>query len=109
AGLSLTVIRILPVAMSFVGAGLSRPTVWFAGWFGPRGLASIVFGLLVAESALPHDSTILQTVFATVAGSVVLHGVTAVWGADRYGRWYERASAGGADLAEGRDVGGPEV
>jgi len=109
AALSLTVIRMLPVAVSFAGAGLARPTVWFAGWFGPRGLASIVFGLLVAESALPHDSMILQAVFATVAVSVVLHGVTAVWGADRYGRWYERARADGVELAEGRDVGGPEV
>ena len=109
AALSLTVIRMLPVAASLVGTGLARPTLWFAGWFGPRGLASIVFGLLVAESALPNDSTILEAVFATVALSVVLHGVTAVWGADRYGRWYERASADGTELVEGRDIGGPEV
>ena len=109
AALSLTAIRMLPVAASLVGTGLARPTMWFAGWFGPRGLASIVFGLLVAESALPNDSTILEAVFATVALSVVLHGVTAVWGAERYGRWYERASADGAELVEGRDIGGPEV
>ena len=63
----------------------------------------------VAESALPHDPVILEAVFVTVAVSVVLHGVTAVWGADRYGRWYERAVADGADLAEGRDVGAPGV
>jgi NhaP-type Na+/H+ or K+/H+ antiporter len=107
--LSLTVIRMLPVAVSLIGAGLARPTVWFAGWFGPRGLASIVFGLLVAESALPHDSVILEAVFATVALSVILHGMTAVWGANRYGRWYERAVAERAGLAESRDVGAPEV
>jgi NhaP-type Na+/H+ or K+/H+ antiporter len=107
--LSLTLIRMLPVAVSLTGAGLARPTLWFAGWFGPRGLASIVFGLLVAESALPNDSVILEAVFATVAVSVVLHGVTAVWGADRYARWYERATAGGIDLVEGAEVGVPEM
>jgi NhaP-type Na+/H+ or K+/H+ antiporter len=107
--LSLTVIRILPVAVSLVRTGLARPTVWFAGWFGPRGLASIVFGLLVAHEALPNASVILEAVFVTVAVSVVAHGVTAVWGADRYGRWYERATADGAELAEGADVGEPEV
>jgi sodium/hydrogen antiporter len=109
AALSLTVIRMLPVAVSLTGAGLARPTLWFAGWFGPRGLASIVFGLLIAESALPNDSVILEAVFATVAVSVVVHGVTAVWGADRYSRWYERATAAGIDLVEGAEVGVPEV
>ena len=107
--LSLTVVRILPVAVSLLGTGLARPTVLFAGWFGPRGLASIVFGLLLAEEALPHGSLILQAVFVTVALSVLLHGATAVWGANRYGKWYEQATAAGRHLPESDDVGEPSV
>ena len=107
--LSLTVVRILPVAVSLLGTGMARPTVVFAGWFGPRGLASIVFGLLVAEEALPDGSAILQAVFVTVALSVVLHGATAVWGANRYGTWFEQAKASGRHLPENDDVGEPSV
>lgn len=107
--LSLTAVRILPVAASLLGTGLARPTVVFAGWFGPRGLASIVFGLLVAEESLPEGSVVLQAVFVTVALSVVLHGATAVWGANRYGRWYEQATASGRHLPESDDVGEPSV
>ena len=109
AALSLTVVRMLPVALSLLGTGLARPTLVFAGWFGPRGLASIVFGLLVAEEALPDGSVILQAVFVTVALSVVLHGATAVLGASRYGAWYEEATAAGRRLPEGDDVGHPRM
>jgi sodium/hydrogen antiporter len=105
---SLTLIRMVPVAISLVGSGLARPTVLFVGWFGPRGLASIVFGLFVAEEALPNGSVILDTVFVTVALSVILHGITAVWGAERYGRWYARAR-GGRSLAEAQDIGDVSV
>ena len=58
--LSLTVVRMLPVAMALVGARLSTPTVIFMGWFGPRGLASIVLGLvyLQQEANLPGEPTI---------------------------------------------------
>ena len=54
AALSLTVVRMLPVALSLLGTGLARPTLVLAGWFGPRGLASIVFGLLVAGEGAPR-------------------------------------------------------
>ena len=109
AALSLTVVRMLPVAVSLLGTGLARPTLVFAGWFGPRGLASIVFGLFVAEEALPDGSVVLQAVFVTVALSVVLHGATAVWGANRYGTWFERAAASGVPIPEGDDVSDPSV
>ena len=53
--LSLTVARMVPVALAFVGLRARRPTVAFVGWFGPRGLASIVFAIIVLEgAALPH-------------------------------------------------------
>jgi NhaP-type Na+/H+ or K+/H+ antiporter len=88
--LSLTVIRMLPVAVSLLGTGARRPTVRFLGWFGPRGLASIVFAvILIEEGGLPHDDTILVTVFLTIGLSVLAHGVSAAPLAERYARWWE--------------------
>ncbi len=87
--LSLTVIRMLPVALALLGTGARGPTTAFLGWFGPRGLASIVFALIVVqESHLPHLQTILVTTYATVGLSVLAHGLTASPLADRYARWY---------------------
>ena len=55
--LSLTLVRMLPVAVAMLGTGARPPTVAFLGWFGPRGLASIVFAVIVVEeSELPHES-----------------------------------------------------
>ena len=72
---------------------LARPTVAYIGWFGPRGLASIVFADLVATSGLPEQGLIVPVVMLTVGLSVVLHGVTAPWGARQYGSWYATAVA----------------
>jgi NhaP-type Na+/H+ or K+/H+ antiporter len=88
--LSLTVIRMLPVAISLIGTGARRPTVAFLGWFGPRGAASIVFALLVVEEGgLPGDEIILAAAFLTVALSVFAHGVTAAPLARRYADWLD--------------------
>lgn len=87
--LSLTIVRMVPVAASMVGTHPRPVTVGFVGWFGPRGLASIVFALdLVAESGLAEVPLIVTVVGLTVALSVLLHGLTAAPAADRYGRWY---------------------
>ena len=87
---SLTLVRMLPVALALIGAGTRRPTVGFLGWFGPRGLASIVFAILLAEeSDLPNEETILLTVFLTVGLSVLAHGLTAAPLAKRYASWFE--------------------
>jgi NhaP-type Na+/H+ or K+/H+ antiporter len=77
--LSLTLIRMLPVALSLYGTDLRGVSVLFAGWFGPRGLASIVLGLIVVEEAplLPGRGEIEAVVALTVLLSVLLHGVTA--------------------------------
>ncbi|MGI9521332.1 MAG: cation:proton antiporter [Hyphomicrobiaceae bacterium] len=89
--LSLTIIRMVPVALSLIGIGLSTPTVIFLGWFGPRGLASILFGLLVLEQ---HNSgttkTILTTAVLTIVLSVFAHGATAAPLAQWYARRAER-------------------
>jgi sodium/hydrogen antiporter len=88
--LSLTVVRLLPVALAMVGTGMRRMTVGFLGWFGPRGLASIVFVLLlVEETDLPQRPLLLAAVTLTVALSVYAHGLTAWPGANRYADWYD--------------------
>jgi sodium/hydrogen antiporter len=88
--LSLTVVRMVPVAIALIGSGAQRETVAFLGWFGPRGLASIVFAVIVVEEAnLAGASTILDTAYLTVGMSVLAHGVTAAPLAGRYARWYE--------------------
>lgn len=87
--LSLTVVRMAPVALSLVGLHARRPTVAFVGWFGPRGLASIVFAIILLEgSALPHVEVMVATVVITVGLSVFAHGVTALPLTDAYARWY---------------------
>ena len=77
--LSLTIIRMLPVAISLIGTKLDFDTVLFIGWFGPRGLASIVLALLALEElkVFPGDSTFISVVFITVLLSVFAHGFTA--------------------------------
>jgi len=86
--LSLTVVRMLPVAVALIGTGLSRASVLFMGWFGPRGLASIVLGLvyLEQEAHLPGESTIRLAVILTVIASVFAHGFTAATGIGLYAR-----------------------
>lgn len=86
---SLTVVRMVPVALAMLGSGARPPTLAFLGWFGPRGLASIVFAVIVIEeSSLPQEDLIVLVAFVTVGLSVLLHGLSAAPLADRYGRWY---------------------
>ena len=93
--LSLTLARMVPVAIALIGTGARRRTVDFLGWFGPRGLASIVFAvIIVEESNLPHLNTILVTTYAAVGLSVFAHGLTAAPLADRYAGWYESHPGG---------------
>jgi sodium/hydrogen antiporter len=88
--LSLTVVRMLPVAIAMIGTRAKLPTIAFLGWFGPRGLASIVFAVLVVEGAhLPGTDTILLAAYVTVGLSVFAHGVSATPLAGRYARWWE--------------------
>jgi NhaP-type Na+/H+ or K+/H+ antiporter len=89
--LSLTLVRMLPVAIAMLGSGARLATVAFLGWFGPRGLASIVFAVIVVEeSKLPHESVVVLTTYLTVGLSVLAHGVTAAPLAARYAEWHER-------------------
>jgi NhaP-type Na+/H+ or K+/H+ antiporter len=87
--LSLTVVRMAPVALAMLGTRARKPTVAFLGWFGPRGLASIVFAvILIDEADLPHVHVLLLAIAATVALSVYVHGLTASPLTERYVRWW---------------------
>lgn len=86
--LSLTAVRIVPVAAAMLGSHARAPTLGFLGWFGPRGLATVVFAVIVVEeSKLPHQRLISLVAYATVGLSVLLHGLSAAPLAARYGRW----------------------
>ncbi|WP_328342029.1 cation:proton antiporter [Streptomyces violaceus] len=98
--LSLTVVRMLPVALSLAGSGLALPTVAYIGWFGPRGLASVVFGLLLVEEHVPGVQLLGRVIAVTVALSILLHGMSAVVLAKRYGAWYRKAADGRPRLRE---------
>jgi sodium/hydrogen antiporter len=74
AGLSLTLIRMLPVFLALAGLGLSTKEKLFIGWFGPRGLASTVFGVMVLDAHLPDGYTLAATVVCTILISIVAHG-----------------------------------
>ncbi|MFH9891390.1 cation:proton antiporter [Streptomyces luteogriseus] len=102
--LSLTVVRMLPVAVALAGSGLRLPTIAYIGWFGPRGLASVVLGLLVLEADVPGMGLLGRVVAVTVGLSVLLHGLSAVALADRYGRWHDSARASGQELRESTPV-----
>lgn len=93
AALSLTVLRLLPVAIALLGSGFAARTTVFIGWFGPRGLASVIFALIAVEELemTPELRTVIGAITVTVLLSVVLHGVTAGPGAQRYGGWVRSA------------------
>ena len=87
--LSLTVIRVIPVMLCLVGVSMHFDSRLFLGWFGPRGLASIVFIVMVIGENLPGGDTLTAVVTWTVALSIVAHGLSAV----PYAAWYGRAVA----------------
>lgn len=86
--LSLFVVRMASVMAATARARLSWVTRSYLGWFGPRGLASIILVLVVVmEDHIPSTGLISDLMIATVGLSVVLHGATAWWASDRYGDW----------------------
>jgi sodium/hydrogen antiporter len=104
--LSLTVFRMVPIVIAMLGSGFQWPTVAFVGWFGPRGLATVVFALLALESLELTDAgrEVLATVALIVLSSVVAHGLTARPFGRRYGDWAGRTQPS----AELRQVPEPE-
>jgi NhaP-type Na+/H+ or K+/H+ antiporter len=96
--LSLTVVRMVPVAVAAIGSGLDRDTILFVGWFGPRGLASLVFALLALEELAEGAEVALSVIGLTVLLSVLAHGFSAAPLTARYGRTV---------TAPGPESGGP--
>lgn len=95
--LSLTIVRMGPVALAMVGSGSDRRSTLFVGWFGPRGLATVVFGLLIVEElplADPGIQTVVATMVLTVLLSVLAHGATGRPLAAWMGRHHPEADAG---------------
>lgn len=102
--LSLTVIRMVPVALSLLGSCVRPVTTLFLGWFGPRGLASLLFAILILEEIhLPVGDLILAVTVVTVTLSILAHGVSASPAA----KWYGRAVAPQRDKVESKAV--PEM
>ena len=83
--LSLTLVRMVPVGLVLLGAGLRPPTVAFIGWFGPRGLASIIFALIALEELHAEAERAVAVIGVTVLLSVLAHGLSAKPLAARYG------------------------
>jgi NhaP-type Na+/H+ or K+/H+ antiporter len=94
--LSLTVIRMLPVFLCLAGSGIDTEGKLFIGWFGPRGLASIVFIVLVVNSGLPESGAFAMTVVCTIVLSIIAHGISANPWARAYGKRRRRAADGRA-------------
>lgn len=90
---SLTIVRMVPVAISMTGLKLHPPTLGFLGWFGPRGLASLLFALLVLEDLGVESAELIETIVAmTVLMSILLHGLSAGYLSRAYGRWAAKAT-----------------
>ena len=100
--LTLTVGRMLPVALSLIGTGVKSWTVVFFGWFGPRGLASLLFGLLIVSEEGSGESPLFTIITITIFCSVVLHGITAAPGAKAYSVWFSKH--GRPEMAELGDM-----
>jgi len=102
--LSLTVVRMVPVAIALMGTRLNRATVIFMGWFGPRGLASIVLGLVYLEEQMHQagELTIRLAVMATVLCSIFAHGLSATPGMKVYEQRLRRLSPGAPEFEGSR-------
>jgi NhaP-type Na+/H+ or K+/H+ antiporter len=88
--LSLTLIRMLPVFLVLTGMGVSTEGKLFMGWFGPRGLASIVFAVIVVNANVPNSGVIAATAVCTIMLSILGHGITANPWAKGFGERFAR-------------------
>ena len=92
--LSLTLIRMLPVFLVLTGMGVSTEGKLFMGWFGPRGLASIVFAVIVVNANVPNSGVIAATAVCTIMLSILFHGITANPWAKGFGERFAKRQTG---------------
>jgi sodium/hydrogen antiporter len=104
AALSLTLVRMVPVAIAMAGTGAGLPTVAFMGWFGPRGLASIVFATIALDDGVPDRQMLLTTVMMIILLSVFLHGLSSVPLVSAYSRWYKPHVAKDSSASEAKPM-----
>jgi sodium/hydrogen antiporter len=105
--LSLTLIRMLPVALSLGGLHFRRDTLGVMGWFGPRGLASVIFGLLAFDelTAASKEAGLLASIVTwTILLSVLAHGLSARPLAAWYARRLKTAPASAPELMEVQEI-----
>ena len=104
--LSLTVVRMVPVAVAMIGTDLRARSIAFLAWFGPRGLASIILALVVVEEEpeLPGLDIVLAAMTLTVLASIVAHGVTARPFVRAYGRHTETMDAEAPEMQEVQEI-----
>ena len=109
--LSLTLVRMLSVAIALLGSRLRAPTVLFIGWFGPRGLASVVLALVVLEDdrQLTNVDAIVLTTLVTVILSIVLHGFSAKPLSRIYGAWASSLPPQAPELREAPEAPTPRA
>lgn len=106
--LSLVVIRMVAMGVALLGTGFRAPTVVFVGWFGPRGLVTVVFVLIALESLEVTEAGrgAIAAAVLTVLLSVLAHGLSAEPLAARYGRWVDGARPGAESVTSPETVGG---
>jgi NhaP-type Na+/H+ or K+/H+ antiporter len=107
--ISLVAIRMISVFIAMLGTGARRPTLAFMGWFGPRGLATLVFAILLIDAEIPDGNAIAATAVAGVTLSVVVHGFSAPPLVSRYIAWWHGAGPGKLTGIEAADVHEHEV
>jgi NhaP-type Na+/H+ or K+/H+ antiporter len=95
--LSLTLIRMLPVFLVLTGMGVSTEGKLFMGWFGPRGLASIVFAVIVVNANVPNSGTIAATAVCTIMLSILGHGISANPWAKGFGERFRKVNGGASE------------
>ena len=105
--LSLLVIRTVSVVVALLGTGAAWPTQLFIGWFGPRGLATVVFTIMLLEAKVANKGLIATIAVTGIVMSVYAHGFSAPWLAGLYAQWYEGYQAAGGDRPEHKDVAQP--
>lgn len=102
--LSLVVLRLGSVVLATLGSGAKWPTVAFMGWFGPRGLATVVFTVMLIDEAIPNGETIAAVAVICVVLSAFAHGISAPPLVTAYSRWWKRTADSATPGIEDQDV-----
>lgn len=102
--LSLAVIRMVAVMVASIASGAAWQTILLMGWFGPRGLATVVFAVMLLESDVPDATVVASVAIVGVVMSVIAHGFSAPGLAGRYARWYSSQGQARVEMPEHRTV-----